>query len=86
MGQEQKQKQEDTSMALEDIARELLEIHLMYPKQISQLAQVLNASGEYGVLYYLFHTQKSCSAGELAEIVGLTPGRIANVLRKKTIS
>ena len=78
------QKEENSgeiSWALEDLARELLEIHLMYPKQVSQLAQALNASGEYGVLYYLFHTHETCSAGDLAEIVGLTPGRIANVLK-----
>lgn len=66
---------------LEDLARELMEIHLAYSKQVSQLAEYLNASGEYAILYYLYHNESTCSAGELALVVGLTPGRVANVMK-----
>ncbi len=70
-----------TSPEIDELARELLEMNLSYSKQVSQLAKFLAASGEYSVLYYLFLGECTFSAGELAEKLGLTPGRIANVLK-----
>ena len=65
----------------EELARELLEVYLKYTKQFSQLVDTLSASGEYGILYFLLHSEESCSAGELADVMGLSPGRVANVLK-----
>ena len=70
-----------TSAGLDELARELLEMNLRYSKQVLQLASFLSASGEYSVLYYLFPDHRAVSAGELAEKLDLTPGRIANVLK-----
>ncbi|MBQ8304744.1 MAG: MarR family transcriptional regulator [Blautia sp.] len=66
---------------LEDLARDFLDIQILYSKQVSQLAELLQASGEYGILYTLYREQRCFTAGDLAEAVGLTPGRITNVLK-----
>ena len=69
------------SPELDELAREMLEMNLSFSKQISQVASFLAATGEYGVLYCLYLEGRAFSAGELAERMGLTPGRIANVLK-----
>ena len=66
---------------LEDLARDLLDIQILYSKQVSQLAELLQASGEYSILYALYREQRGLTPGDLAETTGLTPGRIANVLK-----
>ena len=63
------------------IAQELMKLIQMYPKQISQLASILSSSGEYGILYSLHQVGRAYSAGELAYLLGLTPGRITNILK-----
>ncbi len=65
----------------ETLTRELLEIQLSYTRQLSQLAEIIASSGEYSILYYLFRDSKCYSAGELSGLVGLSPGRVANVLK-----
>ena len=69
------------SDTLEDLARDFLDIQILYSKQVSQLAELLQSSGEYSILYTLYNARQCMTAGELAENVGLTPGRIANVLK-----
>jgi len=66
---------------LEDLTQQLLINQLQYSKQLSQLTQFLNASGEYSILYILYHEPDSHTAGEFAERLDLTPGRVANVLK-----
>ena len=66
---------------LEDLARDFLDIQILYSKQVSQLAELLQASGEYSILYALYREQRGLTPGDLAETTGLTPGRIANVLK-----
>lgn len=65
----------------ENLAQQLLLNQLQCAKQISQLTQFLNASGEYSILYLLYHEKQAWSAGEFADRLSLTPGRVANVLK-----
>lgn len=67
--------------SLEDLTQQLLINQLRYSKQLSQLTEFLNASGEYSILYMMYHEPDSHSAGELAERLDLSPGRVANVLK-----
>ena len=73
--------QENGPSCQEAVAQELMKLIQMYPKQISQLASILSSSGEYGILYCLQRDNRSYSAGELAYLLGLTPGRITNILK-----
>ncbi|MBQ9065821.1 MAG: MarR family transcriptional regulator [Blautia sp.] len=69
------------SAGLEDLTQQLMINQLRYSKQISQLTQFLNASGEYSILYILYHEPEAHCAGEFASRLDLTPGRVANVLK-----
>ena len=71
----------DEVCSLEDLTEQLMINHLQYSKQITQLTQFLNASGEYSILYLLYHEPEPHSAGEFADRLDLTPGRVANVLK-----
>jgi len=71
----------EQSESLEDLTQQLLINQLRYSKQLSQLTEFLNASGEYSILYMMYHEPDSHSAGELAERLDLSPGRVANVLK-----
>ena len=66
---------------LEDLTQQLLINQLRYSKQLSQLTEFLNASGEYSILYLMYHEPDPHSAGEFAERLDLSPGRVANVLK-----
>ena len=66
---------------LEDLTQQLLINQLRYSKQLSQLTEFLNASGEYSILYLMYHESDPHSAGEFAERLDLSPGRVANVLK-----
>ena len=66
---------------LEDLTQQLLINQLRYSKQLSQLTEFLNASGEYSILYLMYHEPDPHSAGEFAEMLDLSPGRVANVLK-----
>ena len=53
-------------------------------ERMRTLEQILNRSctrGESGVLMYLYHISHPMYPGELTEKLGLTTGRIANILR-----
>ncbi|MBP3900375.1 MAG: MarR family transcriptional regulator [Blautia sp.] len=67
--------------SLEDLTQQLLINQLRYSKQLSQLTEFLNASGEYSILYLMYHEPDPHSAGEFAERLDLSPGRVANVLK-----
>ena len=67
--------------SLEDLTQQLLINQLRYSKQLSQLTEFLNASGEYSILYLMYHEADPHSAGEFAERLDLSPGRVANVLK-----
>ena len=66
---------------LEELSRDLLRMNIKYSGQIAKLADFLSARGKYGALHILYQKGAPCSAGCLAEVLGLTPGRVANVLR-----
>ena len=67
--------------SLEELSRQLLINQIRYSKQLSQLTDFLNASGEYSILYFLYQEERSFSPGEFAERLNLTPGRVANLLK-----
>ena len=71
----------EQSESLEDLTQQLLINQLRYSKQLSQLTEFLNASGEYSILYLMYHEPDPHSAGEFAERLDLSPGRVANVLK-----
>ena len=71
----------ESTESLEDLTQQLLINQLRYFKQLSQLTEFLNASGEYSILYLMYHEPDPHSAGEFAERLDLSPGRVANVLK-----
>ncbi len=71
----------ESTESLEDLTQQLLINQLRYSKQLSQLTEFLNASGEYSILYLMYHEPDPHSAGEFAERLDLSPGRVANVLK-----
>ena len=63
------------------LAFKMMDAHFRYSRQISQLASFLSASGEYSILYSLYSGNQDLSAGDLAESMGLSSGRTANLLK-----
>ena len=69
-------------MDFQEKAAELNRMHLVYAKELNALAEQVSAQGETGVLLSLSEHESPMFAGEFIEILGLTTGRIANILKR----
>ena len=57
-------------------------VHLEHVRVLEQVVDRSSVRGENGVLLYLYHIARPMFPGELTEKLGLTTGRIANILRE----
>ena len=66
------------------LAQSLCRLHVDYAKSLSQISDGLNAGGEDGVLLWLNQRKdhKSAFAMDICDHFGLTPGRVANIIKK----
>ena len=55
--------------------------HLDHMRMLDEVVERSCTRGENGVLLYLYHVERPMYPGELTEKLGLTTGRIANILR-----
>lgn len=73
----------------EALAENLCDIHFLYSKDLSNVFEQHSTRGEEAALFWLSKLESPVSAGELASKLGITSGRIANILssldRKKYI-
>lgn len=72
-------------MAISDIdkmAVELSQMHIDDAKLLTQIANALSMNGETGVLLWLSQQKKATYAVDIIKHFGLTPGRVANILKK----
>lgn len=73
----------------EKLAENLCEIHFLYAKDLANVFEQRSTRGEEAALFWLAKLNSPVSAGELAGYLGITSGRIANILssldRKKLI-
>lgn len=71
------------------LAENLCDIHFLYSKDLSNVFEQHSTRGEEAALFWLSRLESPVSAGELAAKLGITSGRIANILssldRKKFI-
>ncbi|MDO5475807.1 MAG: MarR family winged helix-turn-helix transcriptional regulator [Eubacteriales bacterium] len=71
------------------LAESLCDIHFLYSKDLSNVFEQHSTRGEEAALFWLSRLESPVSAGELAGRLGITSGRIANILssldRKKFI-
>lgn len=56
-------------------------IHLEHMRALDQIVDASHIRGENGLLLYLYHVGRPMFPGELTEKLGLTTGRIANILK-----
>ncbi|WP_432617158.1 MarR family winged helix-turn-helix transcriptional regulator [Butyricicoccus sp.] len=64
------------------MAKELVEMQMENARQLSWIADCIAARGEAQILLMLAHRNEAVCAGELTEHVGLTSGRVANILKQ----
>ena len=73
----------------EKLAENLCYIHFLYSKDLANVFEQNSTRGEEAALFWLSRLECPVSAGELASRLGITSGRIANILgslsRKKYI-
>lgn len=63
------------------LGEKLWTIHLENMRALDQIVEKSRTRGETGVLLYLYHVGRPMFPGELTEKLGLTTGRIANILK-----
>lgn len=69
-------------MDVDRLAKELSQMHIDYAKLLTQIANALSINGETGVLLWLNQQEKDIYAIDIIEHFRLTPGRVANILKK----
>ncbi len=69
-----------TEREVENVAPHLLELHFLYDRELGTKTSNLS-TGECGVLYCLSKSDQVYCAGDLAESLSLSSGRIANILK-----
>ena len=62
-------------------AEEFVELLIQYPEQSARFARLFSAGGESGVLLWLCAQQKPVFAMDISARFGLTPGRVANIVK-----
>ena len=79
----------DNIIDYEMLAENLCDIHFLYSRDLSNVFEQHSTRGEEAALFWLSKLESPVSAGELASKLGITSGRIANILssldRKKYI-
>ena len=63
------------------LGESLWELHLENVRALEQIVEASQTRGESGMLLYLYHVGRPMYPGELTEKLGLTTGRIANILK-----
>ena len=58
------------------------QMHYEHLKELYQLSELLAAQGESGVLFCLRYANRPMLPGELMNRMGLTTGRVANILKR----
>ncbi|AGC68849.1 transcriptional regulator MarR family [Thermoclostridium stercorarium subsp. stercorarium DSM 8532] len=69
-------------MDIDSMAVELSQMHIDNAKLLTQIANALSMSGEMGVLLWLSQQKSRTYATDIIKHFGLTPGRVANILKK----
>ncbi|MBQ9611096.1 MAG: transcriptional regulator [Lachnospiraceae bacterium] len=64
------------------LGEELFLLRFSYESGCAKSLDATSTSGEDGVLLWLYMENRAAMAGELARALGLTSGRIANILKK----
>ena len=64
------------------LGESLWTIHLEHMQALDQIVNKSCIRGENGVLMYLYHVDRPLSPGDLTKCLGLTTGRVANILRQ----
>ena len=64
------------------MAKELVEMQVENARPLSRIADCIVARGEEQILLMLAHRNEAVCAGVLTEHVGLTSGRVANILKQ----
>ena len=62
--------------------QKLTQLRISHPQQFTQLANFLLSSGEAWVLLWIKAQDKDVFAIDITEHFGLTPGRVANIIKK----
>ena len=63
------------------MAEELYTMHFAYEKSFYQWEENIAARGEDGVLLWLYYSGKDMFSGDIGRKLGLTSGRVANILK-----
>ena len=71
----------DSSMDYRTMAEELYTMHFAYEKSFYQWEENIAARGEDGVLLWLYYSGKDMFSGDIVRKLGLTSGRVANILK-----
>ena len=66
---------------IEGTIKYFFDIHYRYAKEVKYMYNQLCITGENGVLLQLQNNGGALSSGKLAELLNLTSGRIANILK-----
>lgn len=69
-------------MDIEHTAYELNRLHIDHAKLLSKVADALSSNGETGVMLWLNQQDGEVFAVDIIEHFGLTPGRVANIVKK----
>lgn len=69
-------------MNIEQAAQELNQLQIDHAKALTRTATSPAAGGEIGVLLWLKEQQNEVFAIDIIEHFGLTPGRVANILKR----
>ena len=63
------------------LAEELYTMHFAFEKSFYQWEENIAARGEDGVLLWLYYSGKDMFSGDIVRKLGLTSGRVANILK-----
>ncbi|MBR1560009.1 MAG: winged helix-turn-helix transcriptional regulator [Clostridia bacterium] len=63
------------------LGEDMWTIHLEHMRVLDEIVERSRTRGESGVLLYLYHVGRPMYPGELTDKLGLTTGRIANILK-----
>ena len=69
-------------MNYHEAAEELIRTQMMYSKQLCKIADIISSRGEDLALLVLHNRNDSVYAGEFTTALGLTTGRVANLLKQ----
>ena len=69
-------------MNKEELVQEMNKMHIENAKTLTKLSYEFVSSGESGVLLWLREQQDEVFAVDIIDHFGLTPGRVANIVKK----